>query len=85
MDAADVSILKQSFYSPKLQLVVVFSKSDVMLLPSLELLSMYFLGLVAVGEWTFLFFSLSTIQNPNLKVFKQLKIFCAELAGKFKL
>jgi hypothetical protein len=81
VDAADISFLKKSFYSPKLQLVVIFSKTDVAVFPGLEILPMYLLGLVAVGDWTFLFFSLSSNQTPNLDVFRELKVFCRELAG----
>jgi hypothetical protein len=37
IDAADISFLKKSFYSPKLQLVVIFSKADVAVFPGLDL------------------------------------------------
>jgi hypothetical protein len=75
------SLPEKVLYSPKLQLVVIFSKADVAIFPGLEILPMYLLGLVAVGDWTFLFFSLSSNQTPNLDVFRELKVFCRELAG----
>jgi hypothetical protein len=84
IDAADISFLKKSFYSPKLQLVIIFSKADIAIFPGLEILPMYLLGLVAMGDWTFLFFPLSSNQTPNLDVFRELK-FCWELAGKLIL
>jgi hypothetical protein len=64
--------------------VVIFSKADVAVFPGLEILPMYLLGLVAVGDWTFLFFSLSSNQTPNLDVFRELKVFCRELASMLK-
>jgi hypothetical protein len=36
VDAADISFLKKSFYSAKLQLVVIFSKADMAVFPGLE-------------------------------------------------
>jgi hypothetical protein len=44
VDATDISFLKKSFYSPKLQLVVIFSKTDVAVFPSLEILPISRLG-----------------------------------------
>jgi hypothetical protein len=69
IDATDIFFLKKSFYSPKLQLVVIFSKADMAVFSGLEILPMYLLGLVTVGDWTFLFFSLFLNQTPNLDVF----------------
>jgi hypothetical protein len=80
VDATDISFLKKSFYSPKLQLVVIFSKANIAVFPGLEILPMYLLGLIAMGDWTFLFFSLFSNQTPNLDVFRELKVFCWELA-----
>jgi hypothetical protein len=85
VDAMDISFLKKSFYSPKLQLVVIFSKANVVVFPGLEILPMYLLGLVVVGDWNFQFFSLSSNQTPNLDIFRELKLFFWELAGIFIL
>jgi hypothetical protein len=81
VNAANISFLKKFFYFPKLQLVVIFSKADMAVFPGLETLPIYLLGLVAVGDWTFLFFSLFSNQTPNLDVFSELKVFCRELAS----
>jgi hypothetical protein len=62
IDATNISFLKKSFYSPKLQLVVIFSKADMAIFPGLEIL------LMTVGDWTFLFFPLSSNQTPNLNI-----------------
>jgi hypothetical protein len=38
VDATDISFLKKTFYSPKLQLVVIFSKANMAVFPGLEIL-----------------------------------------------
>jgi hypothetical protein len=63
-------------FTPKLELVVIFVKSDVAIFLALDLPPLYPLGVVAVGFWTFLFFATSTIKDPNQNIFAQIKIFC---------
>jgi hypothetical protein len=41
VDATDVSFLKKPFYSPKLQLVIIFSKADMAVFSGLEILPMF--------------------------------------------
>jgi hypothetical protein len=50
VNAANISFLKKFFYSLKLQLVVIFSKANMAVFPGLEILLMYLLGLMAVGD-----------------------------------
>jgi hypothetical protein len=76
VDAADVSFLKNLPFTSKLELVVIFVKSDVAIFLALDLPPLYPLGVVAIGFWTFLFFATSTIKNPNQNIFAQIKIFC---------
>jgi hypothetical protein len=63
IDAADISFLKKFFYSPKLQLVVIFSKADMAVFPGLER-PIYLLGLVAVETRPFSFFPFPQTKLP---------------------
>jgi hypothetical protein len=79
VDAMDISFLKKSFYSPKLQLVVIFSKADVAVFAGLEILPMYLLGLVAVGDWTFFFFPFPQTKLPISTFLGSLRCFVRNL------
>jgi hypothetical protein len=79
VDAMDISFLKKSFYSPTLQLVVIFSKADVAVFPVWKSYLCICWALVAVGDWTFLFFSLSSNQIPISKFLGSLRCFVRNL------
>jgi hypothetical protein len=57
IDVADVSFLKNLPFTPKLELVIIFVKSDVAIFLALDLSPLDPLGVVAIGSWTFLFFA----------------------------
>jgi hypothetical protein len=65
VDAADVSFLKNLPFTPKLELVVIFVKSDVAIFLALDLPPLHPLRVVAIGSWTFLFFATAMMKNPN--------------------
>jgi hypothetical protein len=71
VNAADISFLKNLPFTPKLELVIIFVKSDVAFFPALDLPPLHPLGVVAIGSWTFLFFATTTMKNLNQNILHQ--------------
>jgi hypothetical protein len=81
-NVGDMTFLKNLPQCSKLQIMVIFVRTDVAVFLAFELPSLHLLGLVAIERWTFVFFATCSAENPEWpNKLIQFKIFSQELAS----